>query len=236
MKTHNLTLAHLDTFAYIGLFSGGNISTNADLVRMTRGGATSTNYPANLDYFKKKVKLVFVSSGSRELNFGLLMPEQLRTLNQALQSDTQLTGLEPNLIAAQKAAVKTVLDKNATEDSVKAKIQAVADLETQILMERYNQGIKTAATALTEAQKNQLDNLGSGYTYPATYNQLFGGGAGGGFGGGPGGGLGGDSRTATDGLKAAGINAHFFVSPLTAHEFLSWRRSLHEFAPLLFND
>ena len=236
METHNITLAHLDTFAYIGLFSGGNISTNADLARMTRGGATSTNYPANLDYFKKKVKLVFVSSGSRELNFGLLMPEQLRTLNQALQSDTQLTGLEPNLIAAQKDAVKAVLDKNATEGSVKAKVQAVADLEAQIAMERYNKGIKPAASLVTDAQKSQLDDMTSGFSYTTTYNQMFGGGAGGGFGGGPGGGLGGDSRTATDGLKAAGINAHFFVSPLTAHEFLSWRRSLHEFAPLLFKD
>jgi hypothetical protein len=26
------------------------------------------------------------------------------------------------------------------------------------------------------------------------------------------------------------------VSPNTAHEFLTWRRSLHEFAPLLFQE
>jgi hypothetical protein len=69
----------------------------------------------------------------------------------------------------------------------------------------------------------------NGFTYTATYNQLFGG-------GGAGGGFGGDPRAATDGLKAAGINARFYISPLTAHEFLSWRRSLHEFAPMLFND
>ena len=232
METHNITLAHLDTFAYIGLFSGGNISTNADLARMTRGGATSTNYPANLGYFKKKVKLVFISSGSRELNFGLLMPEQLRTMNEALQSDTQMNSSERSLAAAQKDAVKAVLDKNATEDSVKAKIQAVADLETQIAMERYNKALKSAVSSVTDAQKSQLDDVTKGFTYTATYNQLFGGGSGGGFGGG----LGGDSRVATDGLKAAGINARFFISPLTAHEFLSWRRSLHEFAPLLFND
>jgi enterochelin esterase-like enzyme len=35
-------------------------------------------------------------------------------------------------------------------------------------------------------------------------------------------------------LKKAGINAVFYVSPNTAHEFLSWRRSLHVMAPLLF--
>lgn len=37
-------------------------------------------------------------------------------------------------------------------------------------------------------------------------------------------------------LKATGFNSVFYVSPDTAHEFLSWRRSLHEFAPLLFRD
>ncbi len=35
-------------------------------------------------------------------------------------------------------------------------------------------------------------------------------------------------------LKAAGFNAHGFVSEGTAHEFLTWRRSLREMAPLLF--
>ncbi len=35
-------------------------------------------------------------------------------------------------------------------------------------------------------------------------------------------------------LKAAGYNAHGFVSEGTAHEFLTWRRSLREMAPLLF--
>ena len=35
-------------------------------------------------------------------------------------------------------------------------------------------------------------------------------------------------------LKAAGYNAHGFVSDGTAHEFLTWRRSLKEMAPLLF--
>jgi enterochelin esterase-like enzyme len=37
-------------------------------------------------------------------------------------------------------------------------------------------------------------------------------------------------------LKKAGINSVFYVSPNTAHEFLSWRRSLHELAPVLFKD
>ena len=37
-------------------------------------------------------------------------------------------------------------------------------------------------------------------------------------------------------LKKAGINAVYYESPLTAHEWLSWRRSLHEYAPLLFQE
>ena len=35
-------------------------------------------------------------------------------------------------------------------------------------------------------------------------------------------------------LKVAGYNAHGFISEGTAHEFLTWRRSLREMAPLLF--
>src|SRR5690606_24608969 len=37
-------------------------------------------------------------------------------------------------------------------------------------------------------------------------------------------------------LKASGFNSVFYVSPDTAHEFLTWRRSLREFAPLLFRE
>ena len=35
-------------------------------------------------------------------------------------------------------------------------------------------------------------------------------------------------------LKAAGFKATSFVSPDTAHEFLTWRRSLYHMAQLLF--
>jgi enterochelin esterase-like enzyme len=106
MVTRQVTLANLDKFAYIGLFSGGSISMD-----------DVNNAPG----FKEKVKLVFVSYGSREL-------ENRRV------------------------------------------------------------------------------------------------------------GFGGDPKANTEELKEAGINTHFYVSPLTAHEWQSWRRSLHEFAPLLFKD
>lgn len=45
---------------------------------------------------------------------------------------------------------------------------------------------------------------------------------------------GGDPKANVEALQAAGINSRFYVSPDTAHEWQSWRRSLREFAPLLF--
>ena len=95
--THGITLAHLDKFAYIGLFSGGSIAPS-EIKEMAA--------------FKKKVKLVFVGYGSRE----------------------------------------------------------------------------------------------NGATGKANVEEM----------------------------KKAGVDAMYYESPLTAHEWLSWRRDLHEFAPLLF--
>ena len=95
--THGITLAHLDKFAYIGMFSGGSIAPSEI---------------KDMADFKKKVKLVFVGYGSRE---------------------------------------KGATGKANVED-----------------------------------------------------------------------------------LKKADVNAVYYESPLTAHEWLSWRRDLHEFAPMLF--
>ncbi len=108
METKTITLANLDKFAYIGLFSGGTFSMED--VNKTPG-------------FKEKVKLAFVSFGSREL-------ENRRPGGRGM--------------------------------------------------------------------------------------------------------FGGDPKANADSLSQAGINSVFYVSQNTAHEFLSWRRSLHEFAPLLF--
>ncbi|MES2648816.1 MAG: alpha/beta hydrolase-fold protein [Bacteroidota bacterium] len=43
-------------------------------------------------------------------------------------------------------------------------------------------------------------------------------------------------KTAVKDLKTAGFNAVSYVSEKTAHEFLTWRRSLRELAPLLFRN
>jgi enterochelin esterase-like enzyme len=110
MQTRSIALGNLDKFSHIGIFSGGSISM--DDVNNAAG-------------FKEKVKLVFVSYGSRELE----------------------------------------------------------------------------------------NRRGGGH-----------------------GGFGGDPKENTDAIREAGINCHFYVSPQTAHEWQSWRRSLYQFAPLLFTD
>ena len=43
-------------------------------------------------------------------------------------------------------------------------------------------------------------------------------------------------KNAADVLQQAGIKSAYYISPLTAHEWQSWRRSLREFAQLLFNN
>lgn len=43
-----------------------------------------------------------------------------------------------------------------------------------------------------------------------------------------------NQEAATAALKDSGMNAHFYVSPQTAHEWQTWRRSLYQFAQLLF--
>jgi enterochelin esterase-like enzyme len=108
METKTITLANLDKFAYIGLFSGGTFTP--DDINNTSG-------------FREKIKLAFVSFGSREL----------------------------------------------------------------------------------EGNRDSRPGM-----------------------------FGGDPKGNAEKLKQIGINSIFYVSPDTAHEFLSWRRSLREFAPLLF--
>ena len=53
MQTRQITLANLDKFSHIGIFSGGSIAANDPAL-------------ADPAAFKQKVKLVFVSYGSRE--------------------------------------------------------------------------------------------------------------------------------------------------------------------------
>jgi len=43
-------------------------------------------------------------------------------------------------------------------------------------------------------------------------------------------------RSNHEALNSMGLNNTAYISPETAHEFLTWRRSLREFAPLLFQN
>ncbi len=44
------------------------------------------------------------------------------------------------------------------------------------------------------------------------------------------------AKLATDALNKVGIKAVCYVSPDSAHDFTSWKRSLYYFAPLLFHE
>src|ERR1700745_1754837 len=52
-QTRQITLANVDKFSHIGMFSGGSIAADAPAL-------------ANREAFREKVKVVFVSYGSRE--------------------------------------------------------------------------------------------------------------------------------------------------------------------------
>ena len=43
-------------------------------------------------------------------------------------------------------------------------------------------------------------------------------------------------KNATDTLNGAGIKTVSYISPDTAHDWITWRRSFYQFAPLLFKD
>jgi enterochelin esterase-like enzyme len=49
-------------------------------------------------------------------------------------------------------------------------------------------------------------------------------------------GIGGDPSENTEKLLELGMNTHFYISPQTAHEWQSWRRSFYQFAQLLFHE
>ena len=116
---------------------------------------------------------------------GVLTQEQNQQVRDAVQGSTELTALTAKLTAAQKAAIDAALAPDATEATVRAKVSAVAAIQTDIAMLRYKIGVKPVAASITAEQKTQIDAAPG-----ATYGQLFGGGggAGGGRRGGGGGG------------------------------------------------
>lgn len=113
---------------------------------------------------------------------GALTMEQNQQIRTAMQDAEGLTDLTNKLAAAQKDALDTALSPDATEATVRPKIEAVAAIQTDIAVLRYNKAVKPIVPSITADQKTQIDAA------PAmTYNQLFGAGGGAGFGGGRGG-------------------------------------------------
>ena len=117
---------------------------------------------------------------------GVLTQEQrtkMRETMQAMQAD--LAPLTNKLAVAQKDAVKAALAKDADEKTVRAKIEAVAKVQTDIAVLRLK-AVKEIASTLTAEQKTEMDARPG-----SAYNSLFGGMGGMGGGGGRRGGAGG---------------------------------------------
>jgi hypothetical protein len=111
---------------------------------------------------------------------GVLTQEQNQQIMTAVQGSAELTALTTKLAAAQKEAINAALAPDATDASVRAKVEAVSAIQTDIAVMRYTVAVKPVVASITADQKSQIDAAPPG----ATYGQLFGGG---GFGGGRGG-------------------------------------------------
>ena len=110
---------------------------------------------------------------------GVLTQEQRTKMRETIQAD--LTPLTEKLAEAQKEAVKAALAANADEKTVRAKIEAVTKIQTEIMMLRFK-AVKAIAPTITAEQKTQMESAPGG-----GFNTLFstmGGGRGGRGGGG----------------------------------------------------
>ena len=118
---------------------------------------------------------------------GSLTADQTTQLNAAVRgAQAELAPLQDKLTAAEKDVVTAALAKN-DDAEVRAKLEALANIQTDIAMLRYTKGVSKIAATITDNQKSNLN------TTPApAYYALFGGNpppaaagrGGGGFGGG----------------------------------------------------
>ncbi len=94
----------------------------------------------------------------------VLTDDQRTKLREAMQaSQTEMTALTEKLNAAQKEALKAALAKDADEKTVRAKVEAVAKIQTDIAVLRLK-AVKEIAPSLTDEQKTQLESRpGMGY-------------------------------------------------------------------------
>jgi len=122
---------------------------------------------------------------------GMLTEDQRTKLREAMQpSQSELTQLNEKLSAAQKDAIKAALADKPDESAVRAKIEAVAKIQTEIAMLRFK-GVKELKSTFTDEQKTRMDER-PGMGYMMLFGG-FGGGARRGAGGGAGGAGGGNN-------------------------------------------
>jgi Spy/CpxP family protein refolding chaperone len=122
--------------------------------------------------------------GMRRGGMGVLTQEQRTTIRETMQDE--IGPIRQKLVAAQKEVVTAVLN-NESDDTIKAKVDAVNKIEADMAMLRVK-AVKKIISTLTDEQKTQLENARDG-----GYMALFGGFGGFGRGGGPGGRRGGRS-------------------------------------------
>ncbi|HOW66718.1 MAG TPA: Spy/CpxP family protein refolding chaperone [Candidatus Paceibacterota bacterium] len=100
---------------------------------------------------------------------GILTQEQRTKMRETMQaSQTDLAPLTSKLAEAQKDAIKAALVKDADPKVVRAKLEAVAKIQTDIAMLRFK-AVKELAPTLTDEQKTQMDERPG-----SAYNSLFG--------------------------------------------------------------
>lgn len=87
--------------------------------------------------------------GGRGMRGGVLTPEQNQQIRDAVQATPELAALTTKLADAQKAAVNAALAPDATEASVRAKVAAVAAIQTDIAVLRYTKAIKPVVASIT---------------------------------------------------------------------------------------
>jgi Spy/CpxP family protein refolding chaperone len=117
--------------------------------------------------------------GGRGGRGGALTQEQRTQMTDAVNAAPELADLNTKLTAAQKEAVDAALNSKSTDAAVRAKLEAVAKIQTEIGMLHYTKGVKAIAASVTAEQKTQIDAAPG-----VVYGQLFGtaGGRGGGGG------------------------------------------------------
>jgi hypothetical protein len=122
----------------------------------------------------------------------VLNQDQMQQMRDAMPPDSpELTALTAKLAAAQKDAITAALAKDATDENVRAKLEAVAKIQTDIAMLKYTKAVKPIAASVTDDQKSQIDKSANpAFTYMMMFGERggFGRGRRGGGGGGGGGG------------------------------------------------